>query len=243
MTQLLPQPRERLSAFGPSIWVADGPVVPFYSLPYPTRMALVRLDDGGLFVWSPIALTADIKAEVEALGEPKYLVAPNKLHHLYLTEWKAAYPQAKPFAPPGLRRRRRDLLFDADLMDGPDSQWAEDIDQVLFAGSFAMTEAVLFHHASRTAIFADLIQSLPRDLVTGWRRSLARLGGILEPTYGIPGDWRASFLRRTATRAALARILTWDIKRVVIAHGTPVEDDGKALVRRVFAWVGEQQVG
>src|SRR4051794_21109200 len=187
MTQRLPQARERLGAFGPNIWIADGPVVPFYTLPYPTRMALVRLGDGGLFVWSPIALTKGLKAEVDALGDPGFIVAPNKLHHSYLAEWKAAYPQAKLVAPPGLRRRRSDLAFDADLMDAPDSDWAGDIDQVLFAGSFAMTEAVFFHRASRTAIFGDLIQSLPRDPVKGWRRGLARLGGILEPTYGIPG--------------------------------------------------------
>ncbi|MFL5285919.1 MAG: DUF4336 domain-containing protein [Rhodopila sp.] len=199
----------------------------------------MRLGDGGLFVWSPIALTAGLKAEVDALGEPGFVVAPNKLHHLHLAEWKAAYPQAKLIAPPGLRRRRSDLAFDADLMDAPDPDWAGDIDQVLFAGSFAVTEAVFFHRASRTAIFADLIQSLPRDLVKGWRRDLARLGGILEPTYGIPGDWRASFLNRTAARAALARILAWDIERVVIAHGAPAEHDGKAFVRRAFTWLAK----
>jgi hypothetical protein len=64
---------------------------------------------------------------------------------LYLAEWKAAYPQARLFAPPGLRRRRRDLPFDADLADAPNRGWAGDIDQVLFAGSFAMTEVVFFH--------------------------------------------------------------------------------------------------
>jgi hypothetical protein len=73
--------------------------------------------------------------------------------------------------------------------------------------------------------------------VTGWRAVLARLGGILEPNAGIPGDWRASFLDREAARAALARVLAWDIERVVIAHGVPVERDGKELVRRAFAWL------
>ena len=63
--------------------------------------------------------------------------------------------------------------------------WAGDIDQVLFRGSFAMTEAVFFHRASRTAIFADLIQNLPRDLVKGGRGVLARLGGIVEPNPGL----------------------------------------------------------
>jgi hypothetical protein len=148
MTQPLTRAEWRLSAFGPDIWIADGPVVPFYAIPYPTRMVLVRLGEGGLFVWSPIALTAELKAEVEALGEPEFLVSPNKLHHLYLAEWKAAYPQAKLFAPPGLSRRRRDLAFDADLLDAADPGWAKDIDQVLFKGSFAMTEVVFFHGAA-----------------------------------------------------------------------------------------------
>ncbi len=32
----------RLQAFGPEIWIADGPNVSFFSFPYPTRMAVVR---------------------------------------------------------------------------------------------------------------------------------------------------------------------------------------------------------
>ena len=239
MTQPLPRAKGRLSAFGPDIWIVDGPTVSFFSFPYPTRVTLVRLGDGALFVCSPIALAAELKTEVETLGEPKFLVSPNKLHHLFLAEWKAAYPQAKLFASPGLRRRRRDLTFDADLIDAADPGWAGDIDQVLFKGSFAMTGAVFFHRASRTAIFADLIQCLPRDLVKGWRGVLARLGGIAEPNPGIPADWRASFLGRKAARAALTRVLAWDIERVVIAHGAPVQRDGRAFVHRAFAWLAD----
>ena len=235
MTQTIP-PETRISAFGPGIWIADGPTVPFFTFPYPTRMALVQLE-GGLFVWSPIPLTADLKAAVEALGEPRFLVSPNKLHHLFLAEWKAAYPQAKLFAPPGLRRRRKDLAFDADLVDAPDPFWAGEVDQVLFKGSIMMTEAVFFHRASRSAIFADLIQNLPRDFVPGWRGVVARLGGIVEPNPSAPRDWRTSFLDRKAARASLARILAWGIERVVIAHGTPANRDGDAFVRRAFAWL------
>ena len=32
------------------IWIAEGPSVPFFGVPYPTRMTLVRLSDGGLWV-------------------------------------------------------------------------------------------------------------------------------------------------------------------------------------------------
>ena len=100
-----------------------------------------------------------------------------------------------------------------------------------------MTEIVFFHRASRTAIFADLIQNLPHGFVTGWRGVLARLGGITEPNPGAPRDWRTTFVNRKASRAALARILGWPIERVVIAHGTPAERNGEAFVRRAFDWL------
>jgi len=40
-----------LREFGPQIWVAEGPVVSFFRFAYPTRMAVIRLSDGGLFAW------------------------------------------------------------------------------------------------------------------------------------------------------------------------------------------------
>jgi hypothetical protein len=226
-----------LLAFGPGIWVGEGPVVPFLSFPYPTRMAVIRLSDGDLFVWSPVALSPALRREVDALGPVRFLVSPNLFHHLFLGEWKAAYPEARLYASPGLRRRRKDLAFDADLGDGPDPMWAADIDQVLVRGSFAMTEAVFFHRASRTAIFADLIENLPRDWFKGWRGLLARLDGIVAPHPGAPREWRASFINRRAARRALECILAWPIERALIAHGEPASADGAAFVRSAFAWL------
>jgi Domain of unknown function (DUF4336) len=226
-----------LRAFGPAIWIAEGPVVSFYGFPYPTRMALIRLADGGLFVWSPIALSPPVAAEVDALGPVRHLVSPNALHHLYLGEWKSAYPQARVYASPGLRRKRKDIAFDAELLDVPELAWAKDLDQVLVRGSFAMTEAAFFHRASRTAIFADLIQNFPRSWFKGWRGVIARLDGLVAPNPGAPREWRASFVNRRAARAALQRILDWPIERVLIAHGDTVDSDGAAFVRRAFGWL------
>ena len=149
-----------LDEFGPGIWTADGPSVPFFTFPYPTRMALIRLSDGGLFAWSPIALSAALKGHVDALGPVRYLVSPNRLHHLFLHEWKLAYPQARLYASPGLRKKRKDLAFDGELGEKPEPGWAVDVDQVPVHGSF-LTEVEFFHRASRTAIFTDLLQNLP----------------------------------------------------------------------------------
>jgi hypothetical protein len=227
-----------LHEFAPEVWVAEGPPAPFHlGFAYPTRMAAIRLSDGSLFVWSPVALSAALKREVDVLGPPTCLVSPNKLHNLFLGEWKAAYPQARLYASPGLRQRRKDLAFDDDLGDAPDPRWTKDIDQVVMRGSLAMTEIVFFHHASRTALFADLIQNLPADFYPGWRGALARFGGITAPHPGAPIDWRLSFLDRGAARAAAARILAWPIERVIIAHGDPARANGAAFVRGAFAWL------
>ena len=227
-----------LDEFGPDIWVGEGPVVPFMGFPYPTRMVVIRLADGGLFVWSPIALSSELKTAVDALGDVRFLVSPNLLHHLFLGEWKTAYPQARLYASPGLRKRRKDLAFDADLGDAPEPAWAADIDQVAVAGSPWLTEVVFFHRASRTAIFTDLIENFSPDWFKGWKGFVARLDGIVQPHPGAPRELRWSFLfQRRQARSCLERILAWPIEQVVMAHGAMVTADGAAFVRKAFAWL------
>jgi hypothetical protein len=225
-----------LYEFAPALYASEGPSVSFYGFAYPTRMAIIVLADGGLFVWSPIALTAALKAEVDALGPVRCIVSPNRLHHLFLGEWNAAYPQARLYASPGLRKKRKDLRFDDELGDKAAPEWVADIDQVLMRGSF-LTEAVFFHRSSGTALFTDLLQNFPPDWFKGWRGVLARLDGIVAPCPGAPREWRASFFDRRAARAALRMILAWPIERVLVAHGESPTANGAAFVRRGFAWL------
>jgi hypothetical protein len=100
-----------LEAFGPSLYLADGPTVSFFGFPYPTRMALVRLSDGSVWVWSPVALTAALERNVEAIGPVRHIVSPNKLHHLFLRQWAERWPEARLHAPPGLARRKPERLL------------------------------------------------------------------------------------------------------------------------------------
>jgi hypothetical protein len=44
-----------LHPFGDEIWIADGPAAVAAGFPYPTRMAVIRLAGGALFVWPPPA--------------------------------------------------------------------------------------------------------------------------------------------------------------------------------------------
>jgi hypothetical protein len=227
-----------LKSFGPDIWIADGPHVSVAGFHYGTRLAAIRLADGSLFIWSPIKPTEELRAQIDALGDVRHLVPPNSLHHLFIAEWQRAYPGARLYAPPGLRAKRKDVGFDSDLGDAPSAEWAADIDQVLVQGNRITTEAVFFHRKSATVLFTDLIQQFPPNWFSGWRAAVARLDLMTEPEPGVPRKFRLMFRDRRAARKALARIQAWPAEKVLMAHGTPVERDGRAFISRAFSWLG-----
>jgi len=200
-------------------------------------MALACFADRSVWVWSPIALTEHLTREVEALGPVRYIVSPNKLHHLFLRDWSSRWPDARLYAPPGLARKKRGLRFDAELHDQPDPAWAGDIDQVIFRGSFAMKEVVFFHRPSSTAIFGDLIQRFPESSLSGWRGAVMRLGGLVGRPGGTPGDWRSTFLWRAPARAARERVLSWNPSRLLIAHGECAQSGARQIIADVLSWM------
>jgi hypothetical protein len=226
-----------LKEFGDEIWIADGPHVSVVGFHYPTRMAVIRLSDGGVFIWSPTRLTESLRAEVDGVGQVRHIVAPNSLHHLFLPEWKRACSGAKVYAAPGLRKKRKDIVFDADLGDTPGRDWAGEIDQVVMRGNFITAEVVFFHVKSGTVLFTDFIQQIPANMLSGWRAIVAKLDLMTEPEPSVPRKFRVAFTNRRAARDSLVRILTWPTEKVLMAHGTPVEKDAPAFLRRAFGWL------
>ena len=226
-----------LQEFGPSLFSAEGPTVPFFGFPYPTRMAVAQLSDGSVWVWSPVALTRELEKEVQSIGPVSYIVSPNKIHHLFLQEWSDRWPEARLYAPPGLARKRPDLRFYAQLDDEPSSSWAPDIDQVVFRGSIAMEEVAFFHRASRTAIIGDLIQRHSVSKMSGWKGMVMRLDGLVGEDGSTPRDWRASFLRRAPARAALKKVLGWNAERLLIAHGDCVHEGAALVIAAALSWI------
>ncbi len=226
-----------LEEFGPSLYSADGPTVPFFGFPYPTRMVVVRLSDGSVWVWSPVALTEELANEVHAIGPVHHVVSPNKFHHLFLNEWADRWPDARLYTPPGLARKKPELRFDAELGDEPDPKWAADIDQVVFRGSFAMEEVAFFHRASRTAIIGDLIQRHPESKMSGWKGMLMGLDGLVGEHGSTPREWRASFLRRSPARAARKKVLDWNAERLLIAHGQCAQTKASEIITAALSWI------
>jgi len=226
-----------LKQFGPEIWIADGATVSTGGFHYGTRMAVIRLSDGGLFIWSPVKLTEELRNAVDARGEVRHLIAPNSLHHVFLDDWRRAYPNARAYAAPRLRGKRNDIEFAGELGDEGAPAWAANIDQVVMRGCLITSEVVFFHRKSATVLFTDLIQQFPPGWFGGWRETVARLDLMMEAEPAVPRKFRNTFVNRRTARATLARIQAWPAQKVLMAHGTPVERDGRAFIGRAFAWL------
>lgn len=200
-----------------------------------SRMTIVRLGDGGLLLHSPVRLDPDLRRELDALGPVRHLIAPNRMHHLFCGDYRAAYPQARLHGAPGLAAKQPQLAPDAELGDAAPQVWAAELDQVLVAGIPTLSEVAFLHRRSGTLILTDLAAngsaSEPPALRTWlWlNRAYGRLAAPLEV--------RLLCRDRAAARRSLASVLEWTFDRVVVNHGAVVTHNGKALVREAFAWL------
>ena len=237
------EPINTLKPVGDDIWLVDGPEIGFrvlgLTIPFPTRMTIVRLPGGRLWIHSPTPLEPALKAEIDALGTVAFLIAPNRIHHWWVADWKRAYPDAAVHAAPRVAEQAGERLSEIDAELGPEApaDWAEEIDQVLVPGDF-LSEAVFFHRPSRTVILTDLIENFETDRITCfWLRWLVRLAGITHPNGTVPPDLRQTFRRnRARVKEAVEKILAWQAEKVLMAHGRWYSENGAAELARAFRW-------
>jgi hypothetical protein len=207
----------------------------FLGLPVGTRMTVVRLRDGSLLLHSPVALDDALEAELSSLGPPRHAIAPNRFHHLFIGDYRRAFPELRLYAAPGLPEKRRDLCFDAVLSDEPPPAWAAELDQEHFKGFPIMSEVAFCHRKSRTLITSDLAFNLGPEAPLVTRAAFRLVGG-----YGRLGPSLVEKILirdRASARASLERILAWDFDRVVVAHGTVLETGGREALRAGYRWL------
>lgn len=222
---------EPLTSLAPDLWVATRPL-PIAVGDLGTRMTVVRLPDGGLFLHSPVRLDAATREALDGIGPVRAVVAPSKVHHFFVGDYRAAYPDARLYAAPGLADKRKDLRFDAELGDAAPPEWAGVLDQVVFRGAPLMNEVVFLHRPTRTLVLTDLAFHIVRP-PPGRARLFCWLVGARG--FGPHRIVRFGIRDRAAARESIGRILAWDFDRVVVAHGDVLETDGKRRFREAFA--------
>jgi hypothetical protein len=222
----------RLQALDDGIWTVT---FPFKVLAFEidTRTTIVRLPDGALWVHSPGELSDSLAEEVSKLGEVGHIIAPSKIHHLFVMEWKARWPKALIHLAPGLPEKRTDIPCDSVLGDVPRPEWAGVIDQVSVQGFPRTNEVAFFHRTSRTLILTDLLEYARhgRGVVDTlfWKAA----GVLGKPGRSILG--KMLMKDRVAARRGIDTILEWNFNRVLLAHRDSVDVGGKEVMRRAFA--------
>jgi hypothetical protein len=216
------------------LWVAEQPLR-FLGLPVGARMTVARLSGGRLWVHSPIRPVDALRAEVDALGTVRYLVAPNRYHHLFIADWMTAYPAAEAHAAPGLSKKRPEVEFTSTLDDGPVNGWAGEIDQLAWRGSPLLNEVVFLHRASRTLVLTDLAHNLGPAQPRLTRAVFCLLGGSGGFKTNLTD--RLGARDRPAARASLEKILTWSFDRVIVSHGEVLPSGGAEALRRAYSWL------
>lgn len=226
------------------VWIVDGPVIrygmPWPKIPFPTRTTIIRLPDGRLFVHSPTELTPELRAAIDRIGRPAWIIGPNRIHYWWIPDWAAAWPEAVVYLAPRIPEQAGDRIRGPfQPLDGPGPYpWDGVLDTMPVAGDF-MTEIVFFHRPSRTLILTDLIENFERERLGSPLLCIAcRLGGVLAPHGSMPRDMRLTFRHnRAGLKSAVETMIGQAPERVILAHGRWFETDGTARLRQSFSWL------
>ncbi|KAJ5463036.1 hypothetical protein N7475_007980 [Penicillium sp. IBT 31633x] len=249
----------------PDIVTMSLPFSRFGKLQFGGRGTLVKLSTGSLAVFSPVTLTPEVRETIESLGgNVKYITAPDLEHHLHLTPWKKAFPQAEILAPEGLHEKRQSNpeyqntpfshIFKQDdkLPRSISKEFDTDFESEYVYGH-GSRELVFLHKPSRTLIEADLLFNLPakeqysKSSEGSGTNFLTKLILPLTSTKP-PATWQRRFAwyilsskDRTAFNESMKRIDQWDFDRLIPCHGDTIETGAKSIFRDVMAWHLDQK--
>lgn len=200
------------------------------------RMSVVRLQNGDLWVHSPVELDLEIANALARLGPVRHLIAPSCYHDLYWPAWLTRYPEASFYCPPGFPEAHRECQYGFVLTPDSREDWEEELPKTFIAGMPKLNEYVFLHRASRTLIVADLVFNIEAEQQNWLGKLLLKLNGI----YGHAGCSRIfkSFIKdRSAFRASLDQVLKLDFDRLVIGHGADIPNDAKVVLREAMKWM------
>ncbi|APA11082.1 hypothetical protein SS1G_03184 [Sclerotinia sclerotiorum 1980 UF-70] len=228
------------------------------------RATIVRLTSGQLAVFSPVALTPSVSTKLQSLGNRvAYVAAPDLEHHIFLSDWHSAYPNAHFIAPEGLAEKRAqqsksnpkvtNIHFQTIFTqkNKAEIKISEEFDADFdyeYVDAHPNKELVFYYKPDRTLIEADLMFNLPateqysktgENPNSGWATKL--FGGIMTTkgaaTWHKRMQWYAfSKNDRTGFNQSVKRINSWGFENIVPCHGDTIMGNGKEIFEKVFAW-------
>jgi hypothetical protein len=213
-------------ALADGVWQVKGSL----PMPLPRNMTILRLADGGLLLYSAIAMDDAGLAALEALGRPAVMVVPHTDHLMDAPFYAARYPGLRVVAAEDARAL---LGTRVTVHATPEAALpALGVRSHRVAG-LKRDEIVLevdLAGGGKALVFTDLIGNVPR--APGVRGAIL---GLLGTPGGGPGVARIVRFRQIADRAAVRAWLEKmaalpDVRMLLVAHGQPILDGAPELL-------------
>jgi hypothetical protein len=248
----------------PNIITLSVPFSRFGMLRVGGRGTVVKLTSGNLAVFSPVALTPQVQARLATFGSGKvaYIVAPDIEHHIFVSDWARAFPDAKIIGPEGLPEKRAKTKGDERIGDEvfhtvflaktkAETKISTEFDadfEYEFVDGHTNKELVFFYKPDKVLIQADLFFNLPANEQYSRVKDepkegvMSRFFGGIQSTEGEAKGMKrflwylASSGNRESFNESVRRIDTWDFTTVVPCHGDTMVGNGKEIFRKVFEW-------
>ncbi len=204
----------RLEKLAENLWWVWGSV-PGMSLK--RSMVVAKRRDGDLVIHNAIALDQAGMRELEAIGEPRYLIVPNAGHRLDAPAFKKRYPEIQVFAPRG----GRDAVAKMVSVDGIYEDFPADEDVRL-----EMLDGIGDAEGAMIVRSTDGVTIVLNDAVFNMDKKRDPLGFLFTTLLGSAPGPRVSRLvkllfvkDKRALRDHLERFAEYpDLVRLVVAH-------------------------
>ncbi|MGF1699431.1 DUF4336 domain-containing protein [Photobacterium makurazakiensis] len=222
---------------GDDIWVHED-TMKMVGTKLGLRMTIVRLSDGGVWIHSPTAISADLRKMIDDIGPVTAIVAANDHHSKWLQEWCEAYPEADAYVSAGIPRKVPLSIYHI-LQQGLENAWPEDFVWKTMPAVPMFNETVFLHKKSSSLIVTDFIQNYPEATPQGFAGLIKNY--VFEPI-GFKGQCVAPPFRLGMTRknkpafSEFVRDLqTWDFSQIVVTHGDIITENAPAVFKDLSA--------
>jgi hypothetical protein len=225
-----------------NLWHVTGTLPSFTMVP--REMVLYKLADASLLIHSAIALDEPGMAKIEALGTPKILVVPNRIHRLDAGVYKQRYPQLIVVCPAAAKPYVEQMV----AVDGIAEEVLPAYGIICHEPTGIRPQELVYElplPTGKALVFTDILFNLNKsyfqqNLPTGnflfqWLGASA-IGS--SGFFGITGLGRQFFMSdRNAYRQwleALADSIP-DLRVISVAHGSPIVTDCNYRLREAAA--------
>lgn len=202
------------------------------SFPLPRYMTVHRLPDGGLLLYSAVAMNDEGLAALEKLGKPAVLIVPHTMHVMDAPFYAERYPALRVVAPSDAAAR----IPGVKVEGGPDDVLPKLGLRHRLVPGMKVSEVVLdlSLEDGRALVFTDLVGGglRPKGLVD------RLVMGLLGPPGG-SGVARVVKYRQIADKEVVRRFLRElakpDLRLILTAHGPPVRDRAAEMLENAAA--------